>query len=203
MWHLLMSQKGYIIASVDNRGTPSLRGRDFRKALYGGIGILSSRDQADSQKALQERWSFIDGDRVGIWGHSGGGSMTLNMLFRYPEQYKVGVSRAPVPDQRLYDAIYQERYSGLLDEYANGYEQGSPITHAKNLEGKLLLIHGTGDDNVHYQGSERLIDELVRHNRKFDFLAYPNRAHGIREREGTLLHLHSTMSDYFDEHLAQ
>ena len=113
------------------------------------------------------------------------------------------MSRAPVPDQRLYDAIYQERYSGLLDEYADGYEQGSPITHAKNLEGKLLLVHGTGDDNVHYQGSERLIDELVRHNKKFDFLSYPNRAHGIREREGTLLHLHSTMSDYFDEHLAK
>ena len=203
MWHLLMSQKGYIIASVDNRGTPSLRGRDFRKALYGGIGILSSRDQADSQKAIQERWEFLDGDRVGIWGHSGGGSMTLNMMFRYPEQYKVGVSRAPVPDQRLYDAIYQERYSGLLEEYSHGYEQGSPITHAKNLEGKLLLIHGTGDDNVHYQGSERLIDELVRHNKKFDFLSYPNRAHGIREREGTRLHLHSTMSDYFDEHLAK
>ena len=203
MWHLLMSQKGYIVASVDNRGTPSLRGRDFRKSLYGGIGILSSHDQADSQEAMQKRWEFIDGDRVGIWGHSGGGSMTLNMMFRYPEQYKVGVSRAPVPDQRLYDAIYQERYSGLLDEYADGYEQGSPITHAKNLEGKLLLVHGTGDDNVHYQGSERLIDELVRHNKKFDFLSYPNRAHGIREREGTLLHLHSTMSDYFDEHLAK
>jgi dipeptidyl-peptidase-4 len=202
MWHLLMSQKGYIVASVDNRGTPSLRGRDFRKALYGGIGILSSRDQADSLQAILERWAFIDSERVGIWGHSGGGSMTLNMLFRYPELYKAGVSRAPVPDQRLYDAIYQERYSGLLDEYAEGYEEGSPITHAENLQGKLLLVHGTGDDNVHYQGTERLIDELVRHNKKFDFLSYPNRAHGIREREGTLLHLHSTMSDYFDEHLA-
>ncbi|MEM7082705.1 MAG: S9 family peptidase [Pseudomonadota bacterium] len=201
LWHLLMSQKGYLIASVDNRGTPSLRGRDWRKTLYGGLGILSSHDQADAQKALLDRHAFIDGDRIGIWGHSGGGSMTLNMLFRYPAMYKVGVSRAPVPDQRLYDAIYQERYSGLLADHAEGYEQGSPITHAKHLEGKLLLIHGTGDDNVHYQGSERLIDELVRHNKKFDFLAYPNRAHGLREREGTLLHMHSTMSDYFDEHL--
>lgn len=202
LWHLMMSQRGYLIASVDNRGTPSLRGRDWRKALYGGIGILSSRDQADSQRAMLERWPFIDGERIGVWGHSGGGSMTLNMLFRYPELYKAGVSRAPVPDQRLYDAIYQERYSGLLEDHAEGYEQGSPITHAKNLKGKLLLVHGTGDDNVHYQGTERLIDELVRHNRKFDFLSYPNRTHGIREREGTLLHLHSTMSDYFDEHLA-
>ncbi|MEM8547430.1 MAG: prolyl oligopeptidase family serine peptidase, partial [Pseudomonadota bacterium] len=203
MWHLLMSQKGYVIVSVDNRGTPSLRGRDFRKALYGGIGILSSRDQAESQRILQQRWPFMDADRVGIWGHSGGGSMTLNMLFRYPGLYKVGVSRAPVPDQRLYDAIYQERYSGLLAQYEEGYVQGSPITHAKNLQGKLLLVHGTGDDNVHYQGTERLIDELVRHNRKFDFLSYPNRAHGIREREGTLLHLYSSMSEYFDEHLSE
>ncbi len=202
MWHVLMSQKGYIILSVDNRGTPSLLGRDFRKSLYGGIGILSSQDQADSQRALHERWSFIDQDRIGIWGHSGGGSMTLNMLFRHPDLYHVGVSRAPVPDQRLYDAIYQERYSGLLEDHADGYVQGSPITHAKNLEGKLLLIHGTGDDNVHYQGSELLIDELVRHNKQFDFMSYPNRAHGIREREGTLLHLHSMMSHYFDEHLA-
>lgn len=203
MWHLLMSQRGYIVASVDNRGTPSLRGRDFRKALYGGIGILSSRDQADAQRAMLAQWPFIDPDRVGIWGHSGGGSMTLNALFRYPDLYKVGISRAPVPDQRLYDAIYQERYSGLLDEHADGYEQGSPITHAKHLQGKLLLVHGTGDDNVHYQGSERLIDELVRHNKPFDFIAYPNRAHSLREREGTLLHLHSAMSDYFDEHLAK
>ncbi|MEM1262762.1 MAG: DPP IV N-terminal domain-containing protein [Pseudomonadota bacterium] len=202
MWHLLMTQQGYIVASIDNRGTPSLLGRDFRKALYGGIGILSSRDQAESQRIMLERWPFIDAERVGIWGHSGGGSMTLNMLFRHPELYKVGVSRAPVPDQRLYDAIYQERYSGLLEDHAEGYRDGSPITHAKNLQGKLLLVHGTGDDNVHYQGSERLIDELVRHNKKFDFLAYPNRAHSLREREGTLLHLHSTMSDYFDEHLA-
>jgi len=201
MWHLLMSQKGYVIASVDNRGTPSLRGREFRKSLYGGIGILSSRDQSDSQAAMHERFSFIDQDRVGIWGHSGGGSMTLNMLFRYPNQYKVGISRAPVPDQRLYDAIYQERYSGLLEDHADGYKQGSPITHAKNLKGKLLLVHGTGDDNVHYQGSERLIDELVRHNKKFDLLSYPNRSHSLREREGTMLHLHSSMSDYFDEHL--
>ena len=142
-----------------------------------------------------------DPNRVGIWGHSGGGSMTLNMLFRYPDAYQVGVSRAPVADQRLYDAIYQERYSGLLDEHADGYVQGSPITHAAGLKGKLLLVHGTGDDNVHYQSSERLIDELVRLNKPFDFLAYPNRRHGIRQGDGTELHLHSTMTRYFDEHL--
>jgi dipeptidyl-peptidase-4 len=201
LWHLLMTQRDYVVVSIDNRGTPSLKGRDWRKALYGGIGILSSRDQYDALQGLLERHSFLDPDRVGIWGHSGGGSMTLNMLFRYPDAYAVGVSRAPVSDQRLYDAIYQERYSGLLDEHAEGYEQGSPITHAAGLKGKLLLVHGTGDDNVHYQSSERLINELVRLNKPFDFLAYPNRRHPIRSGEGTELHLYSTMTRYFDEHL--
>ncbi|MEO1201856.1 MAG: DPP IV N-terminal domain-containing protein [Pseudomonadota bacterium] len=201
LWHLLMTQRGYVVASIDNRGTPSLRGRDWRKALYGGIGVLSSRDQYDGLSALLEERSYLDGDRVGIWGHSGGGSMTLNMLFRYPDSYQVGVSRAPVTDQRLYDAIYQERYSGLLEEHAEGYVQGSPITHAAGLKGKLLLVHGTGDDNVHYQSSERLVNELVKLNKPFDFLAYPNRRHGIRKGEGTELHLNSAMTRYFDEHL--
>ncbi|MFK7888148.1 MAG: DPP IV N-terminal domain-containing protein [Gammaproteobacteria bacterium] len=203
MWHMLMSQRGFVISSVDNRGTKAPRGRDWRRSVYGGIGILSSRDQSDALTAMCKRWNFIDCDRVGIWGHSGGGSMTLNMMFRHPQQYHVGVSRAPVPDQRLYDSIYQERYSGLLDEFEEGYKQGSPITFASQLEGKLLLVHGTGDDNVHYQGAERLINELVKHNRQFDFFAYPNRQHGIRSGEGTELHLHTMMSNYFIEHLGR
>jgi dipeptidyl-peptidase-4 len=150
---------------------------------------------------MVQRWNYIDEDRVGMWGHSGGGSMTLNMLFRYPQQYHVGVSRAPVPDQRLYDSIYQERYSGMLDQYEEGYRKGSPITYASQLEGKLLLIHGTGDDNVHYQGTERLINELVKHNKQFDLMLYPNRSHSLKEGEGTLLHLHSMMTGYFEAHL--
>ena len=201
LWDQMLTEQGFIVASIDNRGTPAPKGRAWRKSIYGAVGILSSRDQADALKAMTERWSYIDSDRVGIWGHSGGGSMTLNMLFRYPELYKVGISLAPVADQRLYDSIYQERYSGLLSDYAEGYEQGSPITHAKNLQGKLLLIHGTGDDNVHYQGTERLINELIKHNRQFDFMSYPNRSHGIREGEGTTLHLKTMMTNYFNEHL--
>jgi len=200
-WDQMLTEQGFIVASIDNRGTPAPKGREWRKSIYGAVGILSSRDQADALKAMTERWSYIDLDRVGIWGHSGGGSMTLNMLFRYPELYKVGISLAPVADQRLYDSIYQERYSGLLTDYAEGYKQGSPITHAKNLQGKLLLIHGTGDDNVHYQGTERLINELIKHNRQFDFMSYPNRSHGIREGEGTTLHLKTMMTNYFNEHL--
>jgi len=201
LWHWLMTQRGYAVASIDNRGTPALKGRDWRKSLYGGIGVLSSRDQYDGLQALLARYDYLDPERVGIWGHSGGGSMTLNMLFRHPEAYSVGISRAPVSDQRLYDAIYQERYSGLPDEHAEGYVQGSPITHAAGLEGKLLLIHGTGDDNVHYQSAERLIDELVRLNKPFDFLPYPNRRHALTLGDGTELHLYSTMTRYLEEHL--
>ncbi len=201
LWHLFMTQQGFLVASVDNRGTRAPRGREWRKSVYGAIGVLASRDQSDSQTAMAERWSYIDVDNVGIWGHSGGGSMTLNMLFRYPGQYHAGVSRAPVADQRLYDAIYQERYSGLLEEYAEAYVEASPITHAENLQGDLLLIHGTGDDNVHYQGSERLIDELVKHNKQFDFMSYPNRTHAIREGEGTELHMYTMMTEFFSENL--
>ncbi len=201
LWHWYMSQQGFVIASIDNRGTRAPRGRDWRKSVYGAIGVLASRDQSDALTAMLERFPFIDANNVGIWGHSGGGSMTLNMLFRYPQQYQVGVSQAPVADQRLYDAIYQERYSGLLDEYAQGYEEASPISHAENLQGELLLIHGTGDDNVHYQGSERLIDELVKHNKQFHFMSYPNRTHAIREGDGTELHLNTLRSEFFIEHL--
>ena len=201
MWHMLMTQHGFIVASVDNRGTNAPRGRDWRRSVYGGIGILSSRDQSDSLKEICQRWSYVDCERVGMWGHSGGGSMTLNMMFRYPQQYDVGIAIAPVPDQRLYDSIYQERYSGLLSEYEEGYQQGSPINFASQLEGKLLIIHGTGDDNVHFQGTERLINELVKHNRQFDLMSYPNRRHGIVEGEGTSLHMHSMMTNYFIEHL--
>ena len=201
MWHMLMTQHGFLVTSVDNRGTNAPRGRDWRRSVYGGIGILGSRDQSDSLKEICQRWNYVDCERVGIWGHSGGGSMTLNMMFRYPQQYDVGIAIAPVPDQRLYDSIYQERYSGLLSEYEEGYQQGSPINFASQLEGKLLIVHGTGDDNVHYQGTERLINVLVKHNRQFDLMSYPNRRHGIVEGEGTSLHMHSMMTDYFIEHL--
>ncbi len=201
LWHWYMSQRGFLVASIDNRGTRAPRGREWRASVYGAIGVLASRDQSDALSAMIERWPYIDEDNVGIWGHSGGGSMTLNMLFRYPGQYKAGVAQAPVVDQRLYDAIYQERYSGLLGEYAEGYEEASPITHAENLRGALLLVHGTGDDNVHYQGSERLINELVRHNKQFRFMSYPNRTHAIAEGDGTKLHLNTMRAEFFTEHL--
>lgn len=198
LWHLYLTQQGYLVASVDNRGTPSPRGRAWRKAVHGDVGTLASADQAAANRVMRE-WDFVDEDRVAVWGWSGGGSMTLNMMFRYPELYSTGMSVAPVPDQRLYDAIYQERYSGTLESHAPGYLKGSPIHHVDGLDGNLLLIHGTGDDNVHYQGTERLINEMVARNKEFTMMAYPNRTHGIFEGEGTRLHLQTLLTRYLME----
>ncbi|MEZ4775198.1 MAG: S9 family peptidase [Bacteroidia bacterium] len=200
LWHLMLSQMGYVVMTVDNRGTPSLRGRDWRKVVYGQIGILASDDQADAAREIG-KWEWVDAERMGIWGWSGGGSMTLNMMFRYPGLYNTGMSVAPVADQRLYDCIYQERYMGLLDENAEGYRLGSPVTFAQYLQGNLLLVHGTGDDNVHYQNAEILINELIRHNRPFDMMAYPNRTHSINEGSGTSTHLYGLLTRYLTSHI--
>jgi dipeptidyl-peptidase-4 len=144
---------------------------------------------------------YLDAARVGVWGWSGGGSMTLNLLFRSPDLYNIGMAVAPVPDMRLYDTIYQERYMGLPKDNEAGYTNGSPITFAKNLKGHLLIVHGTGDDNVHYQGFEMLVNELVTNNRPFSMMSYPNRSHGISEGRGTTLHLYSLFTRYLNEHL--
>ena len=197
LWHHYLSQQGYIVVSIDNRGTRTPRGRDWRKSIYGQIGILAAKDQAAAAKKLFDTYGFIDTSRVGMWGWSGGGQMTMNCLFRYPEIYKSGVAIAFVADQRLYDNIYQERYMGLLDENEANYIEGSPITHAKNLKGDLLIMHGTADDNVHYQSFERMTNELIKHNKMFEMMSYPMRSHGIRERENTSLHLRKTMARYW------
>jgi dipeptidyl-peptidase-4 len=200
-WNIMMTQKGYIFVTLDSRGQPAPKGRAWRKSIYRTLGITNTRDQAMGLKALLADRSYMDGDRIGVWGHSGGGTTTLNLLFRYPDMYHVGVSRAPVPDLTLYDNIYQERYSGVLPDDAESYKAASAITHAAGLKGKLLLMHGTGDDNVHYQGSERLINKLVELNKPFDFMSYPNRTHGIREGKNTQQHLNTKQMQYFLDHL--
>jgi dipeptidyl-peptidase 4 len=201
LWHQYLADKGYLVMSIDNRGTPAPRGRAWRKSIYRKVGVLSAQDQANGLRAIIAKYRFVDSTRIGIWGWSGGGSMTLNMLFRYPELYSTGMAVAPVPDLRLYDTIYQERYTGLPDADSAAYAQGSPLNFAQNLKGNLLLVHGTGDDNVHYQGTERLINELVRHNKQFQLMAYPNRSHGIFEGEGTTLHVYSLLTRYLLERL--
>jgi dipeptidyl-peptidase 4 len=169
--------------------------------VYGAVGDLSSKDQAAAIKALAARHSFIDAAHIGIWGWSGGGSNTLNSMFRFPDIYSVGVSVAPVPDQRLYDTIYQERYMGLPEENADGYRRGSPINFAEGLTGRLLIVHGSGDDNVHYQGTERLVNRLVELGKPFDLMVYPNRTHAISEGPGTTPHVYHLIARYFLEHL--
>ena len=202
MWHLMLAQKGYVIVSLDNRGTPAPRGRAWRKAVYGQIGVLASKDQAAGVRAMQERWSWIDRERVGVWGWSGGGSMTLNALFRYPDLYHVGMAIAFVANQRFYDTIYQERYMGLPSTNEAGFRDGSPITHARHLQGDLLLVYGTGDDNCHYQNCEALVDELVKHDKPFSMMAYPNRTHSISEGRGTRRHLFGTLTRFLTKNLA-
>lgn len=197
LWHQMLAQKGYVVMSFDNRGTPAPRGREWRRSVYRQIGVLASADQAAAVKSVLKERPHLDPDRVGVWGWSGGGSMTLNALFRYPEIYHAGVSIAPVPNQLYYDTIYQERYMGLPSDNAEGYRLGSPITFAKQLEGELLLIHGTGDDNCHYQTTELLINELIKHNKTFSMFAYPNRSHAIREGENTTRHLYQMITNHF------
>jgi dipeptidyl-peptidase-4 len=201
LWHLMMAQKGYVVMSFDNRGTPAPKGRAWRKSMYLKIGVLNSSDQAKIAQEVGKKFSFADTSRYGVWGWSGGGSATLNAMFRYPETYKTGIAVAPVADLRLYDAIYQERFTGTPQNHPDVYEQGSPITFAKNLKGNLLIIHGTGDDNVHYQGTEKLFNKLIENNIHFDMLVYPNRSHSIREGKGTTVHLYNAMTRYLLENL--
>jgi dipeptidyl-peptidase-4 len=201
LWHMMLAQQGYLVMSVDNRGTPAPRGRAWRKIVYRKMGLVSSQDQANAARAIS-KWPFVDSTRIGIWGWSGGGSSTLNAMFRYPDVYHVGLSVAPVPDLRYYDTIYQERYGALPQDHPEEWKQSSPITFAANLKGHLMLVHGTGDDNVHYQGTEALINALIAANKQFEMLAYPNRSHGIYEGPGTQRHLFGLFTRYINEKLA-
>lgn len=201
LFHAALSDEGYLIASFDNSGTPSPKGRAWRKSIYGDIGVLASKQQTAALRSLAAGRPWVDLSRVGVWGWSGGGSMTDNLMFRSPDLYKVGVAVAAVPDQALYDSIYQERYMGLPQQNAKGYHDGSPINFAEGLKGKLLIMHGTGDDNVHFQGDQKLINRLVELGKQFDFMEYPNRTHGISEGRGTTLHVYTMISRYFEEHL--
>lgn len=201
LWHHYMAQKGYVVMSVDNRGTKTPRGRAWRKSIYGQIGILASEDQSKAATEIIKTFGFIDSKRVGIWGWSGGGQMTLNCMFRYPEIYTSGLAVSFVSDQRLYDATYQERYMGLLKDNEMGYHDGSPINFAQHLKGNLMIIHGTADDNVHYQSFEMLINRLIANNKLFDMMSYPMRTHSIHERENTSYHLMETMENFWKKNL--
>ena len=190
-----MAADGYIQIAVDNRGTPNLKGRGWRKSIYRKIGDINIRDMAMGAKKILEQ-PFLDKDRVAVWGWSGGGASTLHLLFQYPEIFKTGIAISALTNQLFYDNIYQERFMGLPQENRQDFIKGSPITYAKGLQGNLLYIHGTGDDNVHYSNAELLVNELVKLNKQFQFMAYPNRTHSINEGAGTSLHLQTLYTNY-------
>jgi dipeptidyl-peptidase-4 len=201
LFHRYIALLGYVVVSFDNSGTPAPRGRAWRKAIYGDVGVLSSKQQTQAMRSLGKIDSFVDLNRVAAWGWSGGGTNTLDLMFRSPDLYKVGMAVAPVPDQRLYDSIYQERYMGLPQDNADGYKRGSAINFAAGLKGNLLIVHGSGDDNVHYQGTELLVNRLIELGKPFDFMTYPGRTHGIYEGPGTTEHLYHLLVRYLTEHL--
>jgi dipeptidyl-peptidase 4 len=194
-----MTKDGYIYISIDNRGTPVPKGREWRKSIYRKIGQLNISDQAAAAREVL-KWNFIDTSRVAVWGWSGGGSATLNLMFQYPDIYKTGISVAAISNLHTYDNIYEERYMGLPAENKQDYLAGSPLTYAKNLKGHLLYIHGTNDDNVHYNNAEMLINELVKHNKQFQLMSYPNRTHSLAEGEGTFMHLATMYTNFLKQY---
>lgn len=201
LWNYYMAEQGYIVMSVDPRGTNNPKGREWRKSIYGKIGIVPPADHAAAVLEIEKQMPFVDASRIGIWGWSGGGASTAHAMFKYPEIYKVGIGVAGLYSHMVYDTIYQERYMGLPSTNAQGLHDGSAINFAANLQGDLFIIHGSADDNVHFQACEMLVDELVKHNKQFEMFVYPMRSHSINERENTSYHLYQMMRNYWLEHL--
>jgi dipeptidyl-peptidase 4 len=200
-FHRIAAEAGYLVVSFDNRGTPAPKGRAWRKVIYGAIHPVIVKDQTAALQAFLSSHAYADSSRVALWGWSGGGSSTLNLMFRSPNLYQVGMAVAPVADLRLYDTIYQERYMGLPLQNVEGYRSSSAINYAEGLKGHLLVVHGSGDDNVHYAGTELLLNRMIELDKPVDFMEYPNRTHAISEGPGTTLHLYSLLLRYLEEHI--
>ncbi|HTI04916.1 MAG TPA: S9 family peptidase [Gemmatimonadales bacterium] len=198
LWYQMLAERGYIVASVDNRGTGA-RGRAWRKIVYKQLGVIETQDQAAAARAVG-RLPFVDSTRIGIWGWSYGGFMTLNTLTQAPDVYRMGIAVAPVTHWKYYDTIYTERYNALPQDNAAGYDKGSPLTYAKNLKAKLLIVHGTGDDNVHFQNTQAMVNALVAANRPFSLMIYPNRNHGIYGGN-TRQHLYTLLTTFVEQNL--
>ena len=197
-WYQMLAQQGYIIVSVDNRGTGA-RGSEFLKSTYADLGNLETLDQIETAKYLQKQ-NYVDADRIGIWGWSYGGYLTSLCMTKGKGLFKAGIAVAPVTNWRFYDTIYTERYLKRPQENAKGYDSNSPINFAKDLEGAYLLVHGTADDNVHYQNSLEWVNALVNANKQFDMFFYPNKNHGIFGGI-TRYHLYKKMTTFLLENL--
>ena len=193
LWHQLLAEQGYIVVSVDNRGTGA-RGAQFKKSTYANLGKLETDDQAASARYLATL-PYVDKARIGIWGWSFGGYMTALALTKNADLFKMGISVAPVTNWRYYDTVYTERFLKTPQENPAGYDDNSPVQHADKLRVKLLLVHGTGDDNVHFQNSVAFTDAMIKANKDYQTLYYPNRNHGIYGGT-TRLHLYRQMTDF-------
>ncbi len=200
-FHRVVAELGYIVVSIDNRGTPCPKGAAWRRAIFGSLGPLSTEEQEAGLKAIAKQCPFIDTDRVGIWGWSGGGSNTLNALFRKPESYHVGIAVVPKPQPHLYNAWFQEIFMRTREINPDGYEKSAPINFAGGLKGKLLIITGSGETNTHIQIIEGLVDRLIALGKPFDYMVYPNRDHGLREGDGTVVHVRMHILRYLNNNL--
>lgn len=200
-YHRTIADLGYVVVSIDNRGTPAPKGAAWRRSIFGSLGPLSTEEQAAALQELIRSRPYVDESRVGIWGWSGGGSNTLNAMFRKPDLYHVGIAVAPKPQPHLYNAWFQEIYMETLETNPEGYRRSAPIHYAEGLKGKLLIVHGTGETNTHLQITEGLVDRLIELGKPFDYMAYPHRDHGIREGKGTSVHLRMLMARYLIDHL--
>lgn len=201
-FHRVAADMGYLVVSIDNRGTPAPKGAAWRRSIFGSLGPLSTEDQAAALKELGRTRPYVDLSRVGIWGWSGGGSNTLNALFRKPDQYHVGIAVVPKPQPHLYNAWFQEIYMRTREVNPEGYQKSAPINYADGLRGKLLIITGSGETNTHIQIIEGLIDRLIELGKPFDYMVYPNRDHGLREGTGSEVHVRMLIIRYLLENLA-
>lgn len=188
-FHRVIADLGYLVVSIENRGTPAPKGAAWRRAVAGCLGPITVADQAAGLKDLARQRPYVDLSRVGIWGWSGGGSNTLNAMFRRPDVFHVGIAVAPKPQPWLYNAWFQEIYMETRETNPDGYQRSAPLHFAEGLTGDLLILHGTGETNTHLQITEGLIDRLIELGKRFDYMAYPNRDHGLREGKGTVVHV--------------
>ncbi|MCF6223487.1 MAG: S9 family peptidase [Flavobacteriaceae bacterium] len=200
-WHQMMADKNYIIVCVDGRGT-GFKGRDFKKVTYKELGKYEIEDQIEAAKELGKR-KYIDTKRIGIWGWSYGGYISSLAITKGADVFKMAIAVAPVTSWRFYDTVYTERYLQTPQENPSGYDENSPINFVSLLKGDYLLIHGTGDDNVHVQNSMRMVNALIKANKQFDYFSYPDRTHGIYEGENTRLHLFTKMTKFIDNSLGK
>ena len=200
-FHRVVADLGYLVVSIDNRGTPAPKGAAWRRSIFGSLGPLSTEDQAAGIKELGRMRSYVDLSRVAIWGWSGGGSNTLNAMFRKPDVYQVGIAVVPKPQPHLYNAWFQEIYMRTREVNADGYQRSAPINFAEGLQGNLLMITGSGETNTHIQIIEGLVDRLVELGKPFDYMVYPNRDHGLREGRGSTVHVRMTIIRYLLQHL--